>query len=90
MGANLQQFMLDSPWSGKEVFQQIQTEAKSVGSFSRANVRQLFKAVLPLKQLSPSQVSGNSPVKVKLIKPESHAQASLMDNENFKVGCTIV
>ncbi len=31
-----------------------------------------------------------SPVKVKLIKAESRAQASLMDNENLKVACTIV
>jgi hypothetical protein len=32
----------------------------------------------------------SSPVKVKLIKAESHAQTSLTDNENLKVGCTIV
>jgi hypothetical protein len=27
-GQNLQQFMSDSPWSGSEVFKQIQTEIK--------------------------------------------------------------
>ena len=43
---------------------------------------------MKIKQMKIDSMA--SPVKVKLIKPESHAQVSLMDNENKKVGCTIV
>ena len=47
--------------------------------FDMDRVSVIAQNVEPRESIGGAEVS---PVKVKLIKPESHAQASLMDNEN--------
>ena len=64
--------------------QSAQARAKQI----KATIRKLKRKIQKIER--EGEVAPSSPVKVKLIKAESPAKSSLMNNEKPKVGCPIV